>query len=59
MQKINLLYKNLKLIMLSRDTMSSSRVARDGPCIFTRDQKLSRDYQISITVDRVDNKLNR
>jgi len=31
-----------------------TRVARDGPCIFTPDQNLRRDYQISITVERIE-----
>jgi len=34
------------------------RVAQDRPCVFTRDQKLRRDYQISM-VEPIDNKLNR
>jgi len=45
-----------KLTLKSKDTVVSrakSRVARDGPCIFARDQKL-RDYQISITVEPIE-----
>jgi len=35
--------------------VSSSRVARDEPCIFMRDQReTSRGYQISITVEPIE-----